>query len=60
MHIMFTEVEKQYIDTKKFGFPIKAGCPERIKKSIEKKKKLLDNQGVGLLGGQHGRRKDNR
>lgn len=44
MHIIFTEEEKRWIDTKKFGWPIKEDCPEEIKKRIEKKKSAIDSQ----------------
>lgn len=44
MHLLFSEEELRWIDVYKFGWPIKNGCPENIKKSIERKKKLLDNQ----------------
>lgn len=44
MHIKFTENEREWIETDKFGWPIKKGCPESIKKSIVQKKETLDNQ----------------
>ena len=47
MHMIFTEKEKEWIDTRKFGWPIKTGCPADIKKEIEKKKKILDEQMEG-------------
>lgn len=50
MHIIFTEEERKWIYTERFGFPIKKGCPEKIKKNIEKKKELLNRQGKQING----------
>lgn len=44
MHIIFTDEEKRWVNTKTFGWPIKDGCPDGIRKSINEKKKLLDEQ----------------
>lgn len=44
MHIMFTEEEKKWIDFNVFGLRIKKGCPDKVRKSIENKKFLLDSQ----------------
>ena len=44
MHIMFSDSERRWMDTKKFGCPIKNGCPDDIRRSIEKKKRLLKKQ----------------
>lgn len=44
MHMFFTDDELEWIDTSKFGCPIIDGCPENIRKSIEEKKKKIDNQ----------------
>lgn len=44
MHLIFSEDEKVYIDTKNFGWLIKKECPQKIRKTIERKKKLLDEQ----------------
>lgn len=44
MHIIFSEEEKKWIDTRTFGFPIKEGCPAKIRESINKKKAALDSQ----------------
>lgn len=44
MHILFSEEEKKWIDTRTFGFPIKEGCPAKIRESINKKKAALDSQ----------------
>lgn len=46
MHIIFTEEEREWIDMKTFGCPIIDGCPNDIRKSIEEKKKALDNQKI--------------
>lgn len=46
MHIIFTEQELKWINTQKFGWQIKKDCPPDIRKSIEKKKEKLDQQGV--------------
>lgn len=44
MHILFTDTEKKWIDTKKFGWPILEGCPKDIEEAINKKKQIIDNQ----------------
>ena len=44
MHMLFTDEEREWMDTKKFGMPIKKGCPDKIRKSIEKKKRIIDSQ----------------
>lgn len=44
MHILFSEKELEWIEKRKYGWPIKRGCPSEIRKSIEKKKKTLDGQ----------------
>ena len=41
MTMMFSEDELEWIDKKPFHWTIKDGCPEELKKSIEKKLKLL-------------------
>lgn len=41
MHIIFTDEEKEWIDKKPFNWTIKEGCPEKIKKDLERKLKLL-------------------
>lgn len=46
MHLLFTDEERMWIDAKVFGWRIKEGCPEKIRKSIEEKKKKSDNQRV--------------
>lgn len=48
MHIIFTEDELKYINTKAFGWPIKDKCPDTIRKSIERKKELLNSQMKGV------------
>lgn len=45
MHIIFTEQELNWIDTKKWGWQIKKDCPPDIRRGIEKKKIKLDSQG---------------
>lgn len=44
MHMFFTEEELKWIDGKKFGAPVKKGCPESVRKSIEKKRKIINSQ----------------
>lgn len=44
MHIIFTEQELKWIDTKIWGWKIKKDCPSDIRKRIEKKLKRLDHQ----------------
>ena len=44
MTILYTDEEKRWIDMNKWGWPIKDGCPDNIKKEIERKKRLLDKQ----------------
>lgn len=51
MHIIFTEDEMKYINTKAFGWPIKDQCPDKIRKSIERKKELLNSQKKGVVNG---------
>lgn len=46
MHMMFTEEEKEWIDMRTFGWPIKKGCPKEIRESIERKKRKIDSQKV--------------
>lgn len=46
MHMMFTEEEKEWIDMRTFGWPIKNGCPKEIRESIERKKRKIDSQKV--------------
>lgn len=48
MHIVFTEEELRWIKKDVFSWPLKNGCPSSIKKSIEKKKAILNNQEGGL------------
>ena len=49
MHMIFTEEELEWINTREFGWPIKDRCPENIRAIIETKKKAIDNQ----FGGDH-------
>lgn len=44
MHMFFSNDEKRWINTDRFGWPIKRGCPDKIKKVILKKKNIIDNQ----------------
>lgn len=44
MHIIFTDEELKWITTRELGWPIKSGCPDGIRATIEQKKKKLDNQ----------------
>lgn len=46
MHMIFTDEEKRWISMNVFGWPIKKGCPDSIRKSIEKKKKIIEQQKV--------------
>ena len=46
MHIIFSKEELNWIDTDKWGWKIKKGCPDSIRKSIEKKKYYLNNQNI--------------
>lgn len=50
MHIMFSDSERRWMDTKMFGCPIIKGCPDNIRRSIEKKKKLLKKQEAWING----------
>lgn len=50
MHMMFSEEELYWVNTQVFGWPIKNGCPRKIKQSIERKKKMIDNQEVTKNG----------
>ncbi len=44
MHIIFSKEELKWINTSTWGWEIKKGCPDSIRKSIEKKKYYLNNQ----------------
>lgn len=44
MHRLFSDEERKWIYTRELGWPIKEGCPEDIRESIEKKKKDIDKQ----------------
>lgn len=46
MHMIFTEEEKRWINKRKFGWPIISNCPSNIKKSIQEKKQILNNQKI--------------
>ena len=47
MHVIFTEDELEWIDKKIFNWTVKKGCPSSIKKSLEKKLKLLKEHDYG-------------
>ena len=44
MHVLFSEEELEWVNKKTFGWPIKDGCPDTIRKAIRKKKQLIANQ----------------
>lgn len=44
MHMLFSAEELQWINTGKYRWPIKKDCPNKIRLSIERKKKIVDNQ----------------
>ena len=44
MHVIFTDEEKEWIHTDKMNWPIKKGCPKKIKESIENKKNKIKSQ----------------
>lgn len=46
MTIRFTDKEQEWIDKKPFDWTIKRGCPEKLKKGIEQKLKLLKKESV--------------
>lgn len=49
MHIIFSTEEMKWIDIRPFNWTVKSKCPEAIKKSIEKKLRILnENMGGGL------------
>lgn len=49
MHIIFSTEEMKWIDTRLFNWTVKNKCPEAIKKAIEKKLRILnENMGGGL------------
>ena len=50
MHMLFTDKEKEWIYVDKFGWPIKSGCPDDIKASINKKKEKINKQMEGNYG----------
>jgi hypothetical protein len=41
MTIIFTEHELEWINKEPFNWTVKQGCPESIRKALEKKLKLL-------------------
>ena len=45
MHLIFTEEEKEWIVMKPLNWTVKEGCPEEIKKELDKKLKLLKGKG---------------
>ena len=47
MHAIFTDEEKRWIDRSSWGWRVKNGCPETVRKSIEKKKQAIDRQKIG-------------
>lgn len=47
MHVIFTDEEKRWIDRSSWGWLIKAGCPENIRKAIERKKQMIAKQKIG-------------
>jgi len=47
MHMLFSDSEKKWIYLDKFGWPIKSGCPDSIRKSIAKKKQAIIEQRKG-------------
>lgn len=44
MVIEFTELEKQYLIINKGDWKIKDTCPERMKRRLEKKIEMLNNE----------------
>lgn len=44
MHMIFSAEELQWINTRKYRWPIKKDCPSKIRLSIERKKKIIDDQ----------------
>jgi len=50
MHLQFSDEEKKWIELKKFGWPVKEGCPKDVEKSIQRKKKLLNEQMEAVHG----------
>ena len=54
MTITFTESEMLWIDEKPFNWGIKRGCPADIRKTLEKKLKLLYGKPQGIGGQKNG------
>lgn len=50
MIIIFTEDEREWMDTKTIGWPIKDGCPSDIRESIEKKKQKQREYETEMFG----------
>lgn len=46
MHVLFSQEELAWIDKKLFDWTVKRGCPEKLKKGIEQKLKLLKKESV--------------
>ena len=44
MHLLLSAEERNWCKTNTMGWPIKDGCPDKIKESIEKKKNILKDQ----------------
>lgn len=47
MHLIFTEEEKEWINKQLFNWTVKKGCPDNIKKTLEKKLQLLAGESNG-------------
>ena len=42
MHMVFTDEERNWLYTNRFGLPLKPNAPPRVKESIERKKKTVN------------------
>ena len=57
MHMIFSKEEKQWMNMNVFGCPIKENCPDHIKKSIKRKKDIIDKQStINRRSKQNGKR----
>lgn len=50
MHLLFSQEELAWIDTKVFGWKIREGCPKDISDKIRKKLEILNNQKTKIEG----------
>ena len=55
MHMLFSDREKEWINMKVFGWRIKQGCPDDVRKSIEKKLNEILTHDKNIVNRRQGR-----